>query len=235
MGQYYNGEKIGTCENMYYMRLAQAEKLAAAGARDDDGIKFSEYLTDNTTRWRLPWPDEDGREKAGLLYSDVSDFERYYELQVPQDVKINHTAKCYQGNGHNVFLPCIHSEEWDKVAAAGVKLSHGTHYQKIQCMYDAIRDGERAILFECSVCGNLQRMAADDWRKVWKFNAEMIRKPFKTSLHDREDGASIWAQDLRDYAERLEIMNRLRIEWKPGDTVPEAIEALKEAEEAVKL
>lgn len=228
MGQYYKGEKIGTCENMYYMRMSQAKKLR--GAADDDGITFESMLSDNETRWRFPWPDEDGREKAGMLYSNVSDFERYHELQVPAGVEINHATKCYQGNGHNLFMPCIHSDGWQKMAEAGATLSQGPHYQKIRCMFDAMRDGERAIIFECSACGNLQRMAADDWRKVWKFNAEMIRKPFRTSRHDREDGASVWAQDLREYAKRLEIMNRLRIEWKPGDTVPEAVEALKEAE-----
>lgn len=230
MGQYYNGEKIGTCENMYYMRMSQAKKLR--GAADDDGITFESMLTDNVTRFRFPWPDEDGREQAGLFYSDVADFERSHELQVPEGVKINHTTKCYQGNGHNLFMPCIHSDEWQKMAEAGATLSKGPHYQKIRCMFDAIRDGERAILFECSACGNLQRMAAEDWRKVWEFNfnPEMIRKPLRTSRHDKEDGPVVWAQDLREYARKLELMNRLRIEWEPADTVPEAEEALQEAE-----
>jgi len=33
MGQYLNGEKIGTCECMYYLTLKEAQELAA---QDED-------------------------------------------------------------------------------------------------------------------------------------------------------------------------------------------------------
>lgn len=218
MGQYYNGVKIGTCENMYYMRMTQAEKLR--GATDDDGVKFSDYLADGVTRWRFPWPDEDGCEKAGLFYSNVSYFNRGYTLRVPADVDINHANRvCIQTKGCNVFIPCIHSQQWRDVAAAGVSLSHGEHAQKIIVRYDAMRDGERAILFECTFCEQLQRASREDWQKIWEHNMEMTRKPVRTSRHDREP--EVYAADLEAYKRELEILNRMRPEWKLGETMPE--------------
>lgn len=229
MGQYYKGEKIGTCENMYYMRMSQAEKLR--GGADDDGIKFETYLSDNETRWRFPWPNEDGREKAGLFYSNVTEFERGYTLRVPQGIEINHSERvCVQGKTCNIFMPCIHSEAWDKIAAAGVTLSHGQHLQEIIVKYDAMRDGERAILFECSYCGQLQRASREDWQKIWAYNKEITRKPVRTSRHDREP--EIYAADMETYKRELEILNRMRPEWKQGDTMPE-IEAIQAEIEAI--
>ena len=210
MGQYYNGVKIGTCENMYYMRLAAAIKLANVGARDDDGIAFKEMLEDNTTRFRFPWPDEDGRAETNQLHN-VMDFDRGYELYVPEHIEINHCSTWHQGKGYNVQLPCIKSEEFKKVAEAGAKLSHGAHSQKIAVKYDAIRDGERAILFECVYCGQLQRLDREQWNEVVAYNEEMNRPPVRTSLHDADETGTRWEQDVRDFERRKETLNRMKV------------------------
>lgn len=210
MGQYYNGVKIGTCENMYYMRLAQAQILANIGARDDDGIAFKEMLEDNTTRFRFPWPDEDGRAETNQLHN-LMDFERGYKLQVPDGIEINHSTKWHTGNGYNVELPCIKSPEWARMAEAGAKLSHGTHPQTITVKYDAIRDGERAILFECSYCGQLQRSSREDWEQIVAYNEEMNRPPVRTSRHDADETDTLYKADCADYERRKEILERMKV------------------------
>lgn len=54
MGQYYKGTKIGTCENMYYLRLEKARKLAEMGACDDDNIPFLTMATEYyTAKYKL--------------------------------------------------------------------------------------------------------------------------------------------------------------------------------------
>lgn len=173
MGQYYKGEKIGTCENMYYMRLTQARKLADAGARDDDGVLFSDYLKDGVTRWRFPFVDEDGREDAGLLYTNVEDYNRGLLVAVPNTVELSHQDVTFSrslGIGNvNIFVPCIHSKTFkDKE----LNTSRGHHMQYAHIKYKAMRypldekTGERITdlpmietsLIECAVCGMLQQM-----------------------------------------------------------------------------
>jgi len=192
MGQYYKKTKIGTCENMYYMRLETAQILAEAGARDDDGVLFSDYINDNTTRFRFPWPDEDGRSKTNQLHN-VDDFERGFSMPVPAHIQINHSTICVSNTpknvpGHNVnlILPCPHSEDWRELEAAGARMSHGgAGQQYINVQYDAIRDGKRVILFSCARCGQLQRASAEDWATI----VEHAREHFARQYHlvsDRE-------------------------------------------------
>lgn len=60
MGEYasYAGQqvKIGTCENMYYLRADQAESVRALEGNVDP-VADRELI-----RFRFPWPDEDGSE-----------------------------------------------------------------------------------------------------------------------------------------------------------------------------
>lgn len=59
MGEYatYNGQKIkiGTCENMYYLRYSDREKIRALSGNVD----VNNQKTVNQLRFRLPYPDED--------------------------------------------------------------------------------------------------------------------------------------------------------------------------------
>lgn len=166
MGQYYKGRKIGTCESMYYMRLVEAQALAAMGAKDDDGIPFKEYLADNVTRFRFPFPDEDdGLQTDNPRY----DFERGY-LVPAGDVEINHStitvANQFKGGGNNVniLLACPYSQEFKD---ARIKTSTGgAGPQMLEVLYEGIRDGEVKTVFACARCGAQQRFSSDDVEKI---------------------------------------------------------------------
>ena len=168
MGQYYKGQKIGTCEAMYYLRLNQAKKLAKEGQSDDDGISFKEYLNDDATMFRFPYPEEDGLSQVELLNDDTPTF----KLPAGCLDEVNHREKCYSNElkdgGHNVniFLPCIYSEEFKKM---GIKTSHnGAGEQFLNIEFQTIRDGKEKTIFSCSRCGQLQRFTDEDIEKLKK-------------------------------------------------------------------
>lgn len=216
MGQYYKGEKIGTCENMYYIRLSQAKKLAELGARDDDGITFKSMMTDNVTRFRFPWPDEDGREKAGLFYSNVTVHDRGFTIPVPEHIEVGHCDICVgnqprnqSGHNVNIFLPCPHSEEF---ARLGLRTSHGgVGQQHITIKYHAIRDGVRTTLFECARCGQLQRMSNEELAEIKTYareHFEAIAKCSAVSEKQRQD-MELMASIEAELKNKLEIIERI--------------------------
>lgn len=224
MGQYYKGEKIGTCESMYYMRLSQAQKLASIGAVDDDKISFLEYCTDGVTRFRFPFPDEDGVEEAGL-YSNgyIKAFDRGFLVPVPDGIEINHTHKC-AGNTlcdgtHNVnmFIPCIYSEEFKNT---GIQLSSGGAGQRyINIMYKAMRpkivDGKEtkelvlSTLFECARCGQLQRVSNEEMARIKEMAIEHYSAKYRLVAQRDLDNEPLVAQNKKALDEALETINRM--------------------------
>lgn len=215
---------------MYYMRLSQAQKLADVGARDDDGIKFSDYLTDGETRFRFPFPDEDGREQAGLFYSNVTDFDRGFTIPVPATISINHDTICVSNqprnqSGHNVniFIPCPHSEAFK---ATGLQTSTGgAGQQHITIRYKAMRKPidratqkelenvplEETTIFECAQCGQLQRVSREELEEIKTYAREHFEAIAKHSaISDRQrNNAELMAQIEKDLQEKTEIINRI--------------------------
>ena len=66
MGEYakYNGEsiKIGTCEDMYYLRADQAFQVEP----EDNSVNPRDPKDARELRFRFPFPDEDGIEPGGF-------------------------------------------------------------------------------------------------------------------------------------------------------------------------
>lgn len=105
MGEYarYNGEsiKIGTCEDMYYLRADQALSVSAEDGSVDP---LGEYA--GPIRFRFPFPDEDDVEPGA--------FDRYdrgigiEHVSAPEDLAGEHYTVQFvaQSHGYNVCLPC---------------------------------------------------------------------------------------------------------------------------------
>jgi hypothetical protein len=163
MGQYLGDRKIGTCESMYYMRLEEAEQLAKEGKRDNDGISFEDYIKDNTTRFRFPFPDED----AGI--PDDCKYNKSFMIPCSPDLEeVGHTTICLSsqtnGSGQNVniIIPCPHDPKFKEL---GIKTSPiGQQYLNVTM--EAIRDGKRKTIFECARCGQAQRFDDADIVKI---------------------------------------------------------------------
>lgn len=106
MGEYakWNGQeiKIGTCENMYYLRADQAHRVQRLEGNVDP-VRDAAAL-----RFRFPWPDEDGKDPG-------DDHGKGYEravtlrgLSVPDGVE-HSIVQFVASAGYNVCLPCPES------------------------------------------------------------------------------------------------------------------------------
>lgn len=165
MGQYFKGKKIGTCEDMYYMNLEEAKKLADLGFRDDDGIAFSEYINDNQTRWRFPWPGE-------LSEKDTRNGSHDTTFILPiSDMPISHrnillSSSDSKGERNiNISLPCPNSSEFKKIKGISIT-SHNSIEQFVAVSFQAMRlidendtgvsEMKEKTIFACARCGHMQ-------------------------------------------------------------------------------
>lgn len=211
MGQYYKGGKIGTCESMYYMRLTEAQDLAARGEKDDDGIKFSEYLKDNQTKWRFPFPNEDK-----MMRSDRINEPYDKSFLLPSgNVEVEHGNICignsHKGGGHNVniFLPCPHSQKFKDVLlfTNGMVSTSvgGAGESMLGVRFQAIRDGKEKTVFECPRCGSMMRFDDADVETI-KQAAREYYKVYDTT--GKNPGYTGGNQGLYDYA--MEVTERIK-------------------------
>jgi len=197
MGQYYKGRKIGTCESMYYMRLEEAQQLARMGAKHDDDINFKEYLQDNATMFRFPFPDEDN----GI--PENCEFDRGVKIpagriDVRHDEVVIWNENKKGGNGMNIFIPCPHSNAFkDK----NIKLSiGGTGEQYLYIRFQAIRDGKEKTIFNCARGGQLQRFDDDIIAKIKERAKEFFAVPKNT----------VTEEEKKEYNEMLKIIDRIK-------------------------
>lgn len=203
MGQYYKGGKIGTCESMYYMRLEEAQRLAEMGQTDDDGIKFSDYLKDNVTRFRFPFPDEDGMTHGQLVA--VPGYDKAFMLPAG-GLEVEHGTICvsntHKGGGHNVniIMPCPHDQRFRDILSAGVKLSTGGAGELfLGVRFQGIRDGKIRTIFECARCHSLMRFDDAEVEKIKQRSLEYF------SVYDRRGKNLSYGgnQGLFDYAAKV--------------------------------
>ena len=201
MGQYYNNRKIGTCETMMYMRLEEAEQLAKCKAADDDGITFASMLTDNVTMFRFPFPDEDNV-KGNLL--SLPNHSPSFPLHLPPDFEINHSTVTISHGQPNVnyFIPCPHSPD--------CTIKHSPlSAPMINIMYQAMRDGEKATLYECSTCGQLQRCSREEMAEVVEYNRELFTQQHMPRKTPQWDDPDFVAKQEKELSNKRQILNRI--------------------------
>lgn len=105
MGEYanFNGQriKVGTCEDMYYLRWDQAYKVTESETDFNDPDILS------VIRFRFPWPDEDGNAPG-----DFEPFRRMRLWGVPVPAEVEHGLVQFKAaNGYLASLPCPESGE----------------------------------------------------------------------------------------------------------------------------
>jgi hypothetical protein len=155
MGEYamYHGEevKIGTCEEMYYLRADQAHLVRTLSGNVDP-------MRDRLAlRFRFPFPDEDGVPPGGAGFDP---FERGITIPgVRPSLEIEHgTLQFTARPGYLLSIPCpeAHGTDDDGMGCtvAGLRIhrngfSGGVHL--VQQRYQA--DGSLACIFRCGSCG----------------------------------------------------------------------------------
>lgn len=152
MGEYAtrksDGEhvKIGTCEDMFYLRADQVGQIQ----RESGSLDPADPDTQTVIRFRFPWPSEDGTAPG-----DFEDPFRHVglNLDVPDDVE--HGTKQFSADGgYLVSLPCPESAEGkDLVRRNGLTMHHNGYSGATRIVQQAYRNGNLALVCECAGCG----------------------------------------------------------------------------------
>lgn len=147
MGEFatYLGEsiKIGTCENLYYLRPHQAQLVSPKGGSLDP-IREAESI-----RFRFPWPDEDNLPPGDD--GPKHDYDRRLRLDgvsAPEGVEHSSVQFLNQHLGYNVCLPCPESGE----TIEGVTVHRNGFAGATFLCQQALRGGHLVPILQCA-CG----------------------------------------------------------------------------------
>lgn len=146
MGEYatYDGQqvKIGTCENMYYLRADQRHKVQKlAGSLDpaDDSVLPE-------IRFRFPWPDEDGNAPGA--------FDKY-ERSLGMNMNFSKPLGCEHGRvqfianvGMNLSIPCPIGPN----ARKDIEVHKNGWSGDFLLVQTAYREGEWRVVCQCGAC-----------------------------------------------------------------------------------
>ncbi len=157
MGEYakHNGQevKIGTCENMYYLRDDQRNEI--------DGYGFDEE-TLGVIRFRFPFPDED--ENAPGDFDDYARGVRVPGYSLPAELSgdEHHQIQFTSTAGYNLCIPCP-EQYGDGERPDGLKVHRNGFNGHPVVRQQAHRGGHLVTLLSCNACGALHRLdtAAD--------------------------------------------------------------------------
>jgi hypothetical protein len=160
MGEYatYLGQsiKIGTCEEMYYLRADQAHKVYAESGNVDP-IRDAESI-----RFRFPWPSEDSIAPGGF-----DDYDR--KLSIPGMVAPAELAESHhpiqfvaQSHGYNVCLPCPESG----TAEHGLKVHRNGFAGAVFLVQQRLVDGQLLPILHCT-CGMAWRVPEDESAEIF--------------------------------------------------------------------
>lgn len=157
MGEYarYNGHsvKIGTCENMYYLRADQRHAVVPE-ANSVDPVQDK-----GSIRFRFPWPDEDN-----IRPGDFSDYDRAVtipDLAHPDDVEHGDVVfrSSYPTDAFTLSVPCPLSREGKNWAdKAGVAPRDVKGLGAVQLVQQKYVRGSWVVVMRCAACGTRYRL-----------------------------------------------------------------------------
>jgi hypothetical protein len=158
MGEYakFGGRevKIGTCEDMWYLRYDQRSKVSPLPGNVDP-VRDAAAL-----RFRFPWPDEDAKNPG-----DFEDYGRGIGVTVDfpwMRESIDHyTVQFINAEyGLNVCLPCPEGAK----AMDGVKIHRNGYRGNVVIRQQRLHEGRLVIVCECGSCGAAFRLP--DWESA---------------------------------------------------------------------
>ena len=159
--------KIGTCEEMYYIRLEQLRQLVATNQAEkvDGNQEPREYLEPETNRFRFPFPDEDNVEPG---YFDP--YNRGVEIALTPDVTPliiadltaggedwdHNTLTTRQGDVNIMGIPCPYNPEFEKM---GLSVSWPFPNYRVELVQQKLmKSGEVWAVVRCVYCGAMVRL-----------------------------------------------------------------------------
>lgn len=158
MGEYakFRGQevKIGTCEDMYYLRADQAALVQPLSGNARPASKEDQAII----RFRFPWPDEDGNEPGSF-----DPYWRGVAVPFPMPKEVQHNlVQFFARTGYLVSLLC---PEGLPGATPGLKTPYGQlviHRNgfggAVQLVQQAYRDGKLVPILKCGGCEAIFRL-----------------------------------------------------------------------------
>lgn len=151
MGEYarFQGEqiKIGTCEDMNYLRFDQRELVEPLSGSVNPVADAEEI------RFRFPWPDEDTIAPGA--------FEAYnrglglHGVDLPKG--IDHSNVQFSAPGYVVSLPCPEFENGPE-SDHGLKIARNGHPGSLRVVQQRFIKGDLVTICECGGCGSRFRL-----------------------------------------------------------------------------
>lgn len=192
MGEYaiYQGVeiKIGTCEDMYYLRADQRDKVTplpgslCPASNDVLGL----------IRFRFPWPDEDDIEPGSDKFYDKGYARSYgvHGMLPPSDVD-HHSIQFSAPVGLLVSLPCPNSEEGK---SQPYKVHRNGYQGDVAICGTAWRGGEWRVILKCGACGAMYNAPREHAEEV----AAKVRASADFALRDKDEGRAKWLHAVAD-------------------------------------
>src|SRR5262245_40198197 len=192
MGEYasFNGDriKIGTCEDMYYLRYDQRFMVLPISGNVDPRSKSEQ----EQIRFRFPWPDED-KFLPGGNYPDFDPFRRVAIPGISAPAALDHGSIQFRSTdaaGYLVSLPC--PEGPNKIE--GVTIHRNGWGGAVYVTQNAVRGGMLVPIFQCGGCGYPYRVTDPDDLKHYteaidkaleSWGPSDARRQFFTAIRER--------------------------------------------------
>lgn len=158
--------KIGTCEDMLYLRADQVHLIEGQrGSFDPRDPKIAKAL-----RFRFPFPNEDDVPPGA--FDDPFLGMSLQEVEVPEGVE--HTQVQFSNRrGLLVNLPCPESKECKE---SGLRVHYNGYSGKVRIVQQRLWGGHLALVCECGSCGAKYRLPTlEDARPILDVLADKSR------------------------------------------------------------
>lgn len=150
MGEYawYGHEriKIGTCEDLYYLRADQATKVVARGGEDTDVLGYLDAF-----RFRFPFPDEDNVAPGQFENPDRS--LRVDGVEPPKNFD-HYSVQFTARPGYLLSIPCPEGPE----ALTNIRVSKNGWRGDVLLVQQRVWNGQLVAVCQCGGCGARYRL-----------------------------------------------------------------------------
>lgn len=161
--------KIGTCEEMYYLRYDQRFMIEPL----PNSLNPRDKAILEVIRFRFPFPDED----KSLPGGNGPNFDPFRKLRI-DDVSIedqeHYTVQFNANNGYLVNLPCPEGKQTN-----GLKIHKNGYGGAVHLCQQRVKDGLLMPVFECGGCG-----------AKWRIENNEELKPYISSLENQIERAT---------------------------------------------
>ncbi len=182
MGEYaqFKGEqiKIGTCEDMYYLRFDQ-RAMVTAERGSVNPVTDAEAL-----RFRFPFPDEDGLEPGDGRFHE-NGYHRgigVHGFTAQTDVE-HYTVQFVAQAGYNVSLPCPESSAYAADQPANIRMHRNGCGAVVQLVAQRLIPGIGLVpILRCTACGTM-------WREIERARIEQLVVSLRSEADSRGQAA----------------------------------------------